>query len=82
MQSLLSLADAFTLSRPKELFQATIQYLAIAECERRSARIGQLCDEAESHGDWEKVILFMKERQVHMQRIEQLRGRTEARVLL
>jgi DNA primase len=82
MQSLLSLADAFTLSRPKELFQATIQFLAIAECERRSARIGQLCDEAESHGDWEKVILLMKERQVHMQRIEQLRSRTKARVLL
>ncbi|MBC7880756.1 MAG: DNA primase [Anaerolineae bacterium] len=53
-QSLLHHVDPFTLSRPKELFQATIKFLAIAECERQSTRIGQLCDEAEAQEDWEK----------------------------
>jgi DNA primase len=73
IQSILHLADPFTLSRPKELFQATIQFLAIAECERQSTRIGQLCDEAEVHGDWEKVTCLMEQRQFEIIKIGQLR---------
>jgi DNA primase len=72
--SILYHADPFTLSRPEELFQATIQFLAIAECERQSTRIGQLCDEAEAHRDWEKVTYLMEQRQAHIQRIGQLRS--------
>jgi DNA primase len=75
IQSILHHADPFTLSRPKELFQATIQFLAIAECEQQSTRIGQLCDEAEVHGDWEKVTCLMEQRQVEILKIGQLRGK-------
>jgi DNA primase len=73
IQSILHHADPFTLSRPKELFQATIQFLLIAECERQSTRIGQLCDEAEVHGDWDKVTHLMEQRQVEILKIGQLR---------
>jgi DNA primase len=73
IQSLLYHADPFTLSRPKELFQATIQYLAIAECERQSTCIGQLCDEAETQGDWDKLTQLMEQRQVQIRKIGQLR---------
>jgi DNA primase len=73
IQSILHHADPFTLSRPKELFQATIQFLAIAECERQSTRIGQLCDEAEAQGNWEKVTHLMEQRQVEIFKIGQLR---------
>jgi DNA primase len=73
IQSILHHADPFTLSRPKELFQATIQFLAIAECERQSTRIGQLCDEAEVQGDLDKVTHLMEQRQVEILKIGQLR---------
>jgi DNA primase len=73
IQNLLQLADPFTLSRPKELFEATIQYFLIAECERRCIKIGQLCDEAESQGDWEKVKRLMEQRQAEMEGAVQLR---------
>jgi DNA primase len=73
IQNLLQLADPFTLSRPKELFEATIQYFLFAECERRCIQIGQLCDEAESQGDWEKVKRLMEQRQAEMEEAVQLR---------
>jgi hypothetical protein len=82
IQSILHHADPFTLSRPKELFQATIQFLAIAECEQQSTRIGQLCDEAEVHGDWEKVTCLMEQRQIEILKIGQLRGKTVSQVSL
>jgi DNA primase len=72
--SLLYHVDPFILSRPKELFQATIQYLVIAECEQQSTRIGQLCDEAEAQGDWGKLTELMEQRQVQIRKIGQLRG--------
>jgi DNA primase len=75
IQSILHHADPFTLSRPKELFQATIQFLAIAECERQSTRIGQLCDEAEAHRDWDKVAYLMEQRQLQIIKIGLLRGK-------
>jgi DNA primase len=74
IQNLLQLADPFTLSRPKELFEATIQYFLIAECERRCIEIGQLCDEAESQGDWEKVKRLMEQRQAEMEEAVQFRN--------
>jgi DNA primase len=74
IQNLLQLADPFTLSRPKELFEATIQYFLSAECERRCIEIGQLCDDAESQGDWEKVKLLMEQRQAEMEEAVQIRN--------
>jgi DNA primase len=80
IQNLLQLADPFTLSRPKELFEATIQYFLFAECERRCIEIGQLCDEAESQGDWEKVKRLMEQRQAEMEEAIQLRDMAKTKI--